>query len=402
MVNFNNQSARRRRAVIKQQVQMALVRACIRGHYGPGGRGREGDLLAAPPTTFSACLTIFQFDDAIPRFSHCFDIEHAFRARPESASSPQEGLVLYDQTEYLHKRLIFMEDELRPLSREDYVDTTFGGPIPSLKDIRLSLREILSPPDPPFPCPAPGCREIFPSLLVRREHFKTSSNPSHLFYKSILHETYCFPCGTEFDSLKFLAMHNQRVHRKTRSGIDTFQRICTSLVVVAQRSTEQPAEDPIQPAKRKCTRHARYTVTFHCAQENPPAHEPPSSSRQSQPELQQLNKLTVGPINDYRPEIQPPADFGTIQRDTPVNGFFQRFLGNIHEDEVVHDLHNFNTDNPNDELVQNLLHFHHNNPMVEGFQYLQPFASPVNGPNQPSIDSQTVSGNRSSKSCSLS
>ncbi|PGH17058.1 hypothetical protein AJ79_01442 [Helicocarpus griseus UAMH5409] len=344
-------------------------------------------------------------DDAIPRFSHCFDIERAFRARPESASSPesesspesasspQEDLVLYDLAEYLHKRLIFMENELCRLSRGDYLDTIFGGPIPSLKDIRLSLREILSPPDPPFPCPAPGCREIFPSLLVRREHFKTSSNQSHLFYKSILDETYCFPCGTEFDSLKSLAMHNQRVHRKIRcSGIDTFQRICTQTSSAAQRSTEQPAEDSIQPAKRICTRRARYTVRFHDAQKNPPAHEPPSSSRQSQPGLQQLNKHPVGPINDYRPEIQPPADFGTIQRDTPVDGFFQPFSGNIH-DEIVHDLHNFNPNNPHDELVRNLLHFHPNNPTVEGFQYLQPFASPADGPNQPPIDSQTVSGN---------
>ncbi|PGH31497.1 hypothetical protein GX50_05739 [[Emmonsia] crescens] len=100
-------------------------------------------------------------DCAVPCFSHCFDIEWDFRTTLDSTSSPQEDLVLYDLAECLHKRLIFMENELRRLSQEDYLDIAFGGPIRSLKDIRLLLREILSLPDPPLPCPAPGCRRHF-------------------------------------------------------------------------------------------------------------------------------------------------------------------------------------------------------------------------------------------------
>ncbi|QSS60564.1 hypothetical protein I7I51_05364 [Histoplasma capsulatum] len=136
----------------------------------------------------------------------------AFRDGLDSTSSPQGDLMLYDLAECLHKRLLIMENELRRCSGEDHFNTVFGSPTRSLKDIRVLLREQPSPPNL-VNCPAPGCQETFRSPLRRIEHLRASSDQSHLFYKSILDETYCFLCGREFNSSTSLAQHNQRAHK---------------------------------------------------------------------------------------------------------------------------------------------------------------------------------------------
>lgn len=164
-------------------------------------------------------------------FSLCFDVVRAFRDGLDSTSSPQGDLMLYDLAECLHKRLLIMENELRRCSGEDHFNTVFGSPTRSLKDIRVLLREQPSPPNL-VNCPAPGCQETFRSPLRRIEHLRASSDQSHLFYKSILDETYCFLCGREFNSSTSLAQHNQRAHKViSNSRINIFHQICT---------TEQP------------------------------------------------------------------------------------------------------------------------------------------------------------------
>ncbi|KAL2368818.1 hypothetical protein RJ035_008217 [Blastomyces gilchristii] len=262
-------------------------------------------------------------DHSIPRFSLCFDVVRAFRDGLDSTSSSrpagiesQGDLMLYNLAECLHKRLMIMENELRRCSGEDYFKAMFGGPTRSLKDIRVLLREQPSSPNL-VNCPAPSCQETFPSPLRRIEHLRASSDQSHMFYKSILDETYCFLCGREFNSSTSLAKHNQRAHGViSNSRINTFHQICT---------TEQPQASPVKrkhqyivrfdnsPSKRNCQR----------GKHNDKHEKLQTLSQQLQPEARQLGKAPNIPIQDQTPEIPPSANCSIAQRDILGDEFFQ-------------------------------------------------------------------------------
>ncbi|OJD17029.1 hypothetical protein ACJ73_08830 [Blastomyces percursus] len=286
------------------------------------GCGPDHDYFCHPKTYEERMRELLPYnippDHSIPRFSLCFDVVRAFRDGLDSSSSPvQQGdLMLYDLAECLHKRLMIMENELRRCSGEDHFNKVFGSPTRSIKDIRVLLREQPSSPNL-VNCPAPGCQETFPSPLGRIDHLKASNDQSHLFYKSILDETYCFPCGKEFNLSTSLAKHNKRTHGVISSSrINIFHQICTTEQPQVSSSLKRKPQYIVRfdnsASKRNC-QHDKHNDKHEKLQ---------TLSQQLQP-ARPLGKAPNISIQDQTLEIPPSANCSIPQQDILGDGFFQ-------------------------------------------------------------------------------